>query len=171
MPYFYAQGVESFEGGWPTSLRAVALEFPDDPTAWYLDRQFMVGSQILAAPVIEEDGSSEVYLPPGRWFNFWDGKEVEGGGWIRERYGFLQLPLYVREGTILVLGQSEGEGGFGYDWLNQGGIVRLYGVKEGDKATLVDSKGDGKGYLDIGNNGDIKGLDNLQGEWKVERFG
>jgi alpha-D-xyloside xylohydrolase len=171
MPYIYAQAMESFANGWPTSVRAVALEFPDDPTAWYLDREFMVGSAILAAPVFEEDGSSEVYLPRGRWFCFWDGKEVQGGGWVRERYGFHQLPLYVREGTLLVLGQAEGEGGFAYDWLNQNGIVRLYGVKEGDKATLVDAKGDAKGCLEIDHDGDVKGLHNLQGEWMVEKFG
>jgi alpha-D-xyloside xylohydrolase len=171
MPYLYAQSIESVAKGWPASVRALALEFPDDPTAWYVDRQFMVGSQIMAAPVFEEDGNVEYYLPPGRWFSFWDGTEVQGGRWIREKYGFLQLPLMVREGTVLALGQAEGEGGFGYDWLSSGGEVKLYGVKEGDKAVLVDTIGDKKGVLEVDSNGEVQNLQMLQGDWKVTKVG
>ncbi|KAF2017956.1 glycoside hydrolase family 31 protein [Aaosphaeria arxii CBS 175.79] len=171
MPYFYAQSIESVANGWPTSVRAVALEFPDDPTSWFLDRQFMIGSQIIAAPIFSEDGTGEVYLPPGRWFNFWDGKEVAGSQWIREKYNFLQTPAFVREGTVLVLGQGEGEGGFGYDWVNAGGVVRLYGTKEGDKAVVVDAQGEQKVVLEVTSENEVKGLDVLGGEWTVERFG
>jgi alpha-D-xyloside xylohydrolase len=171
MPYLYAQAEESVANGWPTSVRATALEFPDDPTSWYVDRQFFVGSQILAAPVFEEDGSVEYYLPPGRWFSFWDSKEMQGGRWIKEKYGFLQLPLFVREGTVLVLGQADGEGGFGYDWLASGGEIRLYGVTEGDKATLVDTKGDQKGVLVVDAHGELQGMEVLGGEWKVSKLG
>jgi alpha-D-xyloside xylohydrolase len=171
MPYLYAQSIESVANGWPASVRAVALEFPDDPTSWYVDRQFMVGSHILAAPVFEEDGSVEYYLPPGRWFSFWDGKEAQGGRWVREKYGFLQLPLFVREGTVLVLGQPEGKGGFGYNWTDSGGEVRLCGASVGSKATLVDTNGDEKGMLEVDSNGELKGLDLLQGDWKVVKFG
>ena len=170
MPYLFAQAEESIANGWPTSIRAVALEFPDDPTAWYCDREFMIGSQILAAPIFNEEGEAEIYLPPGRWFNFWDGKEFAGGRWIRETYGFLQTPVFVREGTVLVLGQEEGEGGFGYDWLNSGGVVRVYGGKEGSKAVLVDKEGVEKGTLEVGSDGEVKGLDVLGGDWRVEKF-
>jgi alpha-D-xyloside xylohydrolase len=171
MPYLYGQAIDSFENGWPTSIRAVALEFPDDPTAWYLDRQFMIGSSILAAPIFEEDGTAEFYLPPGRWFNYWNGQEVTGGKWLNEKYGYLECPMYVRGNTTLVLGQEQGEGGFGYDWLNIGGEVRLYGVEEGDKSVLVDASGAEKGVLQVGKDGDVMGMDSLSGEWKIQRFG
>lgn len=171
MPYLYAQAEESVANGWPTSVRAVALEFPKDPTSWCVDREFMVGSQILAAPIFEENGDVEYYLPPGRWYNFWNGEECQGGRWIKENYGFLQLPLFVREGTILVVGQAEGEGGFGYDWLSSGGEVRLYGTKEGDKATLVATNGDNKGVLKVDASGKLQGLDLLGGDWKVTKLG
>jgi alpha-D-xyloside xylohydrolase len=172
MPYLYAQAVESIANGWPTSVRAVALEFPDDPTSWYCDREFMIGSQLLAAPVFEEDNTGEVYLPPGRWFNFWNGEEINGGQWVREQYGFCECPLFVRESTVLVLGMGEGKGGFAYEWLKGGGEVRLYGVKEGDKAVVVDAKGEEKGVLEIGNTGELKGRDGtLEGEWEVKTFG
>ncbi|KAL5113860.1 hypothetical protein ACEQ8H_008240 [Pleosporales sp. CAS-2024a] len=171
MPYLYAQSVESVAHGWPASLRALALEFPDDPTAWYVDRQFMVGSKILVAPIFEEDGSVEFYLPPGRWFDFWDGEETQGGRWLRKRYNFLQLPLYVCAGTVLVLGEAYGEGGFGYNWLSSGGEVRLYGVTTGDRAILVDTNGDKQGELEVNSGGELQGLDTLTGDWKVTKIG
>ena len=167
MPYLYSQAMESVANGWPTSVRALALEFPDDPTAWFVDREFMVGSQILAAPVFEEDGSSEFYLPPGVWYNFWDGVKFEGGRWKKKKFGFCECPLFVREGTVLVLGQAEGEGGFGYNWLGSGGEVRLYGVKKGDSAVLVDAQGDEKGTLEVVTDDELKGLELLSGDWKV----
>jgi alpha-D-xyloside xylohydrolase len=70
-----------------------------------------------------------------------------------------------------VLGQAEGEGGFGYDWLSSGGEVRLYGVKEGDKAVLVDTNGEEKGHLEVDSNGELKAFDTLKGDWKVSRLG
>jgi alpha-D-xyloside xylohydrolase len=79
--------------------------------------------------------------------------------------------LFVREGTILVLGQAEGEGGFGYDWLSSGGEVRLYGVKEGNKAVLVDTNGDEKGVLEVDTSGELTGLDALSGDWQVSKLG
>ena len=168
---FRGQGWQSIANGWPTSVRAVALEFPDDPTSWYLDREFIVGSQILAAPVFEEDGSVEYYLPPGRWFNFWDGEQVHGGVWTKETYGFLQCPLFVRSGTILVLGQADSDDGFGYPWLSSGGEVRLYGAKTGDKTALVDMNGNHKGILEVDSDGELEGMHILSGEWKVSKLG
>ena len=164
--------MQSCRMGWPTSLRACALEFPDDPTAWYLDRQFMVGESILAAPVFTEAGDVEFYLPAGKWTSFWDGTTVQGPGWRRETHGFNSLPLYVREGTVLALGkESDAEGeGFGYDWL-EGGEVRLYCVKEGDKATMVDKEGEEIGVLVVGKDGGIEGTEEaLKGDWGFWRI-
>ena len=90
---------------------------------------------------------------------------------MRESYGFLQVPLFVREGSILVLGQAEGEGGFGYDWLSSGGEVKLYGVKEGDQAVLIETNGEERGVLKIGSEGEIEGFDLLKGNWTVSKLG
>lgn len=171
MPYLFAQATESIANGWPTSTRAVALEFPNDPSAWQCDREFMIGDSILAAPVFEEDGTGEVYLPPGRWFNYWSGYEVQGSRWVRGRYNFCETPLFVRENTILVQGQEEGEGGFGYDWLKSGGVIKLYGARPGAKAVLVDTEGTQVGVLELDGDGELAGMDVLEGDWRVERFG
>jgi alpha-D-xyloside xylohydrolase len=168
MPYIFAQGKESAERGWPLSLRAMCLEFPDDPTSWHLDRQFMFGSQILVAPVFTEDGDVQFYLPAGKWTNWWDEKTVIGPGWRKEKHGFGTLPLYVREGTVLVLGQAKGQEGegFDHDWFKQGGEIRLYEAKPGDKAALVDYKGKEIGHLEVDEQGMVAGLELLQGEWR-----
>ncbi|KAF2203560.1 alpha-xylosidase [Delitschia confertaspora ATCC 74209] len=166
MPYLYSQAMLSREGGWPTSVRAVALEFPDDPTCWYLDRQFMIGDSILAAPVFEEDGTAEFYLPPGIWFDFWTGEKRQGGRWFKEKFGFLRCPLFVKEMTVLVLA-NEGEGSFEYDWLNSGGEVRRYCMRGGEKTILVDTEGVEKGVLHQDEHGELHGMEHLKGDWKM----
>ena len=54
------------------------MEFPDDPTCGYLDRQYMLGDSLLVAPIFNEQGIAQYYLPEGRWTNILPG-EVETG--------------------------------------------------------------------------------------------
>ena len=103
MPYVFQQGLDAAATGVPL-LRPMVLEFPDDPAVAYLDRQYMLGSSLLVAPVFTEDGEVEFYLPPGAWTSLLTGETVSGGGWRRERHGFDSLPLYVRPGTALPWG-------------------------------------------------------------------
>ena len=44
-------------------MRAMMLEFPDDPACRYLDRQYMLGPDLLVAPVLSADGVVDYYLP------------------------------------------------------------------------------------------------------------
>ena len=83
------------------------LEFPADPTSYYLDRQYMLGSSLLVAPVFDASGDVMVYLPKGRWTHLLSGETVEGGQWRKEHHGFLSLPLYIRPNTILPLGADK----------------------------------------------------------------
>jgi alpha-D-xyloside xylohydrolase len=103
MPYLYQLGVDASRTGVPV-MRPMQLEFPDDPAAAYLDRQYMLGGDILVAPVFSETGEVEFYLPPGTWTSLLTGDKVEGGRWVRETHGFLSLPLYVRPGAVLPWG-------------------------------------------------------------------
>jgi alpha-D-xyloside xylohydrolase len=106
MPYLWDAAAEAAARGLPM-LRAMLLEFPEDPGCRTLDAQYMLGGALLVAPVFREDGEVEVYLPAGRWTRLLDGEDVEGGGWRRERHGFHSLPLYVRPGTLLAWGRDE----------------------------------------------------------------
>ncbi|WP_413602643.1 alpha-xylosidase [Curtobacterium sp. Curtsp57] len=102
MPYLYGLGLQASERGLPV-MRPMLLEFPDDPTAAYCDRQYMLGSDLLVAPVFSESGDVQYYLPAGSWTNWFTGEVVTGGVWRTERHGFDTLPLWVRGGAVLPL--------------------------------------------------------------------
>ncbi|MBO1336382.1 alpha-xylosidase [Streptomyces sp. VRA16 Mangrove soil] len=106
MPYLYGAAVRAHRTGVPM-MRPMVLEFPEDPTCRTLDRQYMLGSDLLVAPVFTAEGDVEVYLPAGTWTHLLTGERVEGGRWRVERHGFDSLPLYVREGAVLPLGADE----------------------------------------------------------------
>jgi alpha-D-xyloside xylohydrolase len=106
MPYLWAKTVEAHETGVPV-MRAMMLEFPDDPACDGLDRQYMLGESLLVAPVFTDSGVVDFYLPEGEWTSLWDGRTVEGGRWLRETHDVFSLPLYVRPGTLLA---TEGDG-------------------------------------------------------------
>ncbi|WP_102192519.1 alpha-xylosidase [Microbacterium aurantiacum] len=103
MPYLYQQGLDAAQTGVPL-MRPMALEFPDDPATGHLDRQYMLGSELLVAPVFSEDGTVDFYLPAGEWTSLLSGETVTGGTWRRETHGFDSLPLYARPGAVLPWG-------------------------------------------------------------------
>jgi alpha-D-xyloside xylohydrolase len=80
------------------------LEFPDDPACAYLDRQYMLGPDLLVAPVFSEDGEVTYYLPEGGWKHYLTNETVRGGCWRTEKHGYLSLPLLVRHGGNFSLG-------------------------------------------------------------------
>ncbi|MFP3986352.1 alpha-xylosidase [Streptomyces sp. E11-3] len=106
MPYLYGAAAEAHRTGVPV-LRPMLLEFPDDPACRTLDRQYMLGPDLLVAPVFSADGEVECYLPEGTWTHLLTGETVSGPGWRRETHGFDSLPLYVRPGAVLPLGADD----------------------------------------------------------------
>ncbi|HVU16683.1 MAG TPA: alpha-xylosidase [Candidatus Didemnitutus sp.] len=106
MPYLYAAALEAHREGIPM-MRAMVLEFPDDPASATLERQYLLGGSLLVVPVLAEDGSADFYLPAGRWTHLLTGEVRTGGTWHRSQHDFLSLPLYVRPGTILALGARD----------------------------------------------------------------
>ncbi|WP_105624702.1 alpha-xylosidase [Cronobacter malonaticus] len=130
MPYLYRQSVSAHECGTPV-MRAMMLEFPDDPACDYLDRQYMLGDSVLVAPVFSEAGDVAFYLPPGRWTHLWHNDELDGGGWHKQRHDFLSLPVYVRDNTLLALGNNEQKPD--YAW-HEGTAFQLFNLADGAKA-------------------------------------
>ncbi|GAA3334701.1 alpha-xylosidase [Curtobacterium albidum] len=116
MPYLFAAGVEAHEKGIPV-MRPMALEF-DDRAVAHIDTQYMLGPDLLVAPVFSADGSVEVYLPHGRWINWFTEEVVEGGTWRAEQHGFETLPLYVREGAVIPMSSRERPDGGWFDGLS-----------------------------------------------------
>ncbi|MFF5276935.1 alpha-xylosidase [Streptomyces sp. NPDC000133] len=103
MPYLYGAAVEAHRTGVPT-MRPMLLEFPDDPATRTVDRQYLLGPDLLVAPVFSEDGQVEYYVPEGTWTHLLSGETVTGPAWRHEVHGFDSLPLLVRPGAVLALG-------------------------------------------------------------------
>ncbi|MEP6478923.1 MAG: alpha-xylosidase [Rhodoglobus sp.] len=103
MPYLYAAGLQATASGVPV-MRPMQLEFPEDPGVGYLDRQYLLGPDLLVAPVFTESGSVEFYLPAGTWTNYFTGETVTGPAWRSETHGYDSLPLYVRDGAVIPVG-------------------------------------------------------------------
>ena len=113
-------------------MRAMLLEFPEDPACETLDRQYLLGGALLVAPVFTESGFVDYYLPAGRWTNLLTGEVHEGSGWRREQHGFLSLPLMVRPNTILPLGGIDDRPDYDYA---DGITFRLYEITDGSNLT------------------------------------
>ncbi|GAA3011861.1 alpha-xylosidase [Microbacterium aurantiacum] len=113
MPYLFGLGEEAAASGVPL-MRPMVLEFPDDPAAAYLDRQYMLGPDLLVAPVFRADGRVSFYLPAGEWTHLLTGARVVGGRWIEERHDVFSLPLYVRPGAVLPWGAREDRPDYDY---------------------------------------------------------
>lgn len=96
-PYLEEQARYCHETGIPV-MRAMVLEFPDDPGCWYLDRQYMLGDKYVVAPVMNPDSRAEYYLPAGRWKNYFTGEvcELECGRWFEETVDYFTVPLFER---------------------------------------------------------------------------
>jgi alpha-D-xyloside xylohydrolase len=102
MPYFLETAKEAHEHGWPM-LRAMVLEFPDDPNCFYLDTQYMLGSALLVAPIFSVKGELRYYLPAGSWQNLLTGELCEGSIWRIETHDYFSLPLWVKKNSSEIL--------------------------------------------------------------------
>lgn len=122
MPYLYAAANSVHLTGQPM-MRAMVLDFPEDPVCRYLDKQYMLGERLLVAPIFNEAGEAEFYLPEGRWTDLQTGEVVPGGRYLRRRYDYYGLPLYVRENSILPFGKTDKETVYDYA---DGVTLRVY---------------------------------------------
>jgi alpha-D-xyloside xylohydrolase len=133
MPYIWAQARLSSEVGLPM-MRAMVLEYPDDPACAYLDRQYFLGSSLMVAPVFSPDGSVRYYLPEGVWYDALGGKRVEGGRWLAETHGYLSLPLMAREGSLIASNREDSRPDYDYA---QDACLTLYGLPQGASASAA----------------------------------
>jgi alpha-D-xyloside xylohydrolase len=99
MPYVYAQAKQCTEKGLPM-VRALFVEYPDDPGAWQIENEYLFGSDILVAPMFENTTERDVYLPKGKWIDLQSGN-VYAAGWNKIKAGAIQAVILIREGTVL----------------------------------------------------------------------
>ncbi len=105
MPYIYSLGYKTWQTGAPF-MRALPLDFPDDPKVADLRDEYMFGPAFLVAPVTEQGATSRhVYLPAGAdWYNFWTNQRLKGGQTVTVAAPIETIPLFVRAGSIIPMG-------------------------------------------------------------------
>jgi alpha-D-xyloside xylohydrolase len=127
MPYLAAVAEEAHATGTPM-MRPMVLEFPADPGVAYLERQYMLGPDLLVAPVMSKDGEVRFYLPDGNWTHLLTGEQLAGSRWVTETHGFDSLPVLVREGAVIAVGAVDDRPD--YDWAD-GVELRWFAPSEG----------------------------------------
>lgn len=133
MPYLYGQAVQAHQEGIPM-MRPMFLEFPEDLTCETVDKQYMLGDSLLVAPILKSNGEVSYYLPKGTWTNYLNGDVREGEKWYTESFDYFNLPLMVRENTVLAVGKDDTRPD--YDFAD-GVTLKVFQVTEGASFTTV----------------------------------
>ena len=171
MPYLWGCAVEAHRVGIPV-MRAMLLEFPDDRTCSQLDRQYMLGPNLLVAPVFDDDGDAEFYVPRGRWVGLLDGQVVEGPGWVRQRHDVHSLPLLVRPGAVIAVGNRSDRPDYD-DAIAPS--FEVFDLADGTSSTthLYDDQGRERVSVQVSRNGNrvvaevVAGLEHLADGWSL----
>jgi alpha-D-xyloside xylohydrolase len=142
-PYLFATAQDAHERGWPM-MRAMPLEFPDDPACRYLDRQYMLGSSLLVAPIFRRDNIAQYYVPPGSWTDLLTGQISQGGRWRTDEFDFMRLPLLVKENSIVPMGMNEEQPAWD---LADKLILKLFQIREGADINLRIPAGDSAAHF------------------------
>ncbi|MCL1877417.1 MAG: alpha-xylosidase [Defluviitaleaceae bacterium] len=107
LPYYYRNAETAHKTGIPM-MRAMVLEFPDDPVCVHLDTQYMLGDSLLVAPIFNEEGTRRLYLPKvdGQWTNWFTGEKSDGGVFIDSKHDYFSLGLWVRPGAVIEMTEN-----------------------------------------------------------------
>ncbi|TDQ50774.1 TIM-barrel domain-containing protein [Actinorugispora endophytica] len=140
MPYLYSAAVESARTGVPL-MRALCVDYADDPLSWRAELEYLLGPDLLVAPVCSPEGVRDVYLPPGRWVDHWSGRVHEGGRSVRLHPRLEQVPLFVRLGALVPVApraETVPDGPSGpLTLVSWGGLGRRAVIRDVDGDTVV----------------------------------
>ena len=152
MPYLFSQAVKTHETGIPM-MRAMVLSYADDPAVPYLDKQYMLGDNLLCAPVMNAEGTADVYLPAGNWTDIITGETYEGGRYIHRDCNFLEMPVLARPNSIIVYGNFDKNSV--YDYVQDAEAV-IYNLEHGKtaEAKIYDSEANLEVTITAVRNGD-----------------
>jgi alpha-glucosidase len=104
LPFLYTNLEEARRTGVPL-FRPLLLNYQDDYNTLTIDDQFMIGADLLVAPVVRPGlVTRRVYLPAGAWFDYWTGKKIDGGSVIEAAAPLDTVPMYVRAGSVIPMG-------------------------------------------------------------------
>ena len=107
MPYILSEARNAVKTGVPLS-RPLILSYPNDNNVLNIDDEFMLGSSILVAPILNEDGRRRIYLPEGKWVYYYDDLTYDGGKWINKEEGLNRVPFFIKKGATLEFIEGKG---------------------------------------------------------------
>ena len=133
VPYLYTAFAAYCKNGTPP-FRALAMDYPDDPACADIDDSYLMGEDLLVAPILTGCTGRDVYLPEGVWYDFWTNRRLEGGQVLHVETE--NIPVYVRSGCVLPLADGE---------LIEADTViplslRLYGCDSGQTILIEDDR-------------------------------
>jgi glycosyl hydrolase, family 31 len=109
IPYIVEQSRKAIASGAPL-LQALIFHHPEDKLCWHIDDEYYFGNDFLVAPVMNSENRRDVYLPEGKWVNFFTGERLEGGRWLKNLDIPLdEMPVYVRQGATIPVYPDEVE--------------------------------------------------------------
>ena len=160
MPYLMRAAVDAHRLSLPV-MRAMVLEFPDDPTCRGLDRQYMFGDALLVAPVFH-DTRAEYYLPAGEWTHLLTGEVRVGGGWHFDELDYFGVPLWIRPNGVVAVGSDPAQVDYDY----AAGVRLVCGKLDGASPVacdLVDRRGSAATRFELVQQGRSVTVTNLSG--------
>jgi len=144
LPYNYTLAWKARTTGMPF-MRALWLQYPNDPKAARTGDEYLWGPDMLVAPIYTEGATSrDVYLPEGEWYDWWTNKKLTGGKTINRDVDLATMPIYVSAGAIIPLDPVRQ---YVYQKVNSSTILRIYPDADGE-FTLYNDDGKSLGYLD-----------------------
>lgn len=150
MPYLMNQAVKATKG--IPMMRSMILEFPEDRTAQTLDLQYMLGDNLLVAPIFNDKGFVDYYVPEGTWTNYLTNEKIEGGRWHHEVHDYMTLPLLARPNSLIVEGSKDDQTVYDYA---KDITVHVFELEDGKtvETTIVDKLGKRVGNVQVSRNG------------------
>ena len=125
-PYIFNSAINTSKTGIP-SMSSMFINYPEDLNCRSIDTQYMLGENILVAPIFNENGCSEYYLPKGTWTHLISNEVKLGEAWYKEKFDYFSLPIYVKENSIIPIGKVDST--IDYDF-NSNIDFNLYFVKD-----------------------------------------
>ena len=133
MPYLYRNAIMTAKTGVPM-MRSMVMEFTEDRNCAYLDKQYMFGDSLLVAPIFNDESKAIYYLPEGRWTHYLTGEVKEGGKWYEESCGYLSIPVFVKENSLIAVGSVDEKPDYDYA---QNVEIRVYELKDNMKTSTI----------------------------------
>lgn len=142
MPYLFAQAAKTSRTGVPV-MRPMVMDFSSDVVCRDIETQYMLGENLLVAPILNDRGEAVFYVPvsDGVWTDIQSGETFEGGKYYTKKYDYFSLPLLAKPKSIIAFGDFKGD--FDYDYLDETEFV-IYALGEGESASCEITSSSGK---------------------------